>query len=983
MDEPGHNDGELSSRDAQLQEILRQLHNQALRLDQIERRLGLTNAPVTTAATGAAPPKPQPPPVPAPAPGPPAQPYQPRPFPAAAPIPPAGYAAPRPPGPGLAGEFASLRSHLKSIGEAVSGPGAVTPPVAGAPAPGPPAAAAPAPGTIPTPPVPPFGLPPVPQPAPPRSQPVDWENLIGGKWALWVGSVAVFVAVALFLAYTWVYLPPVARVAMGFVAGGMCLAGGYWARGRGEAWFSEGLSGAGLGLLYLSTWAAVHQYGLLSFELAFVLMAATTALGVGLAIHYDAVSLIGLSTLGGFLTPAVLNSTSAAPGSPYPFMIYLTVLNAGILVVTLFKRWDGIKWLSFIATTLLVAGWALPSYTTALRWPYFVFVTVLFEMFLGAACFYSVSRKEPTQDNDLLLLCADAFVYGVAGYAILGNALGAYPGALAAALSLAFLGLYLVVRVMAPENAALKQAAAGLALFYLTIAVPIQLKEGWITIAWSVQAAVLFTLGVRLQSAQLRRTGGIVWCLSLVPLAGVLLVGQPRLMVLFVNERALPLLVSALASAWMAAVGRVRAPAPAPPAVTGGLASAPIGTQTVFCLWAVAGGAWLIAQETHLGLSWHQWPSAGTWETGALYVTAILWCGYALLTYGLGSWLHHINFRMCSFIVLALAVALPLWAGIALSVTGWTPFWNLRWLSYVVVSLTLAALGWLIAREQQQVTASEREAVGGLPLLISLLVLWGVTLEVYASFEQGQFPTPASWQTAALFAIAGLWSIYAGVMLLLSFAWQQIRWRVCAYALGALATGLLLRTAATGMASGWPPLANARFLAFAVVTALLVMTTVTITKRRSSLKAAEAGMATPIALLAVGLVLWGLTQETFETCRFYSDTLGSHWDLWAQMAISLVWTVCGAAMLVGGIARAYRPIRLAALGLLSLTVLKVFLFDLGFLDTPLRIASFGGLGLALIFISWLYSRYGLDQHQTHLPKPPLGPGPQPLAGGGV
>jgi len=55
--------------------------------------------------------------------------------------------------------------------------------------------------------------------------------------------------------------------------------------------------------------------------------------------------------------------------------------------------------------------------------------------------------------------------------------------------------------------------------------------------------------------------------------------------------------------------------------------------------------------------------------------------------------------------------------------------------------------------------------------------------------------------------------------------------------------------------------------------------------------------------------------------------------------------------------RRYRPVRLFALVLLGLTVVKVFLADLGFLDTPYRILSFAGLGVALIGISWLYSRY--------------------------
>jgi hypothetical protein len=64
----------------------------------------------------------------------------------------------------------------------------------------------------------------------------------------------------------------------------------------------------------------------------------------------------------------------------------------------------------------------------------------------------------------------------------------------------------------------LQRAAAGLALFFLTIMIPIQLDQEWIAIAWSIQAAVLLTLGMRLNSRLLRRAGEIVWALSLLPL---------------------------------------------------------------------------------------------------------------------------------------------------------------------------------------------------------------------------------------------------------------------------------------------------------------------------------------------------------------------------------------------------------------------------------------------------------------------------------
>lgn len=184
-----------------------------------------------------------------------------------------------------------------------------------------------------------------------------------------------------------------------------------------------------------------------------------------------------------------------------------------------------------------------------------------------------------------------------------------------------------------------------------------------------------------------------------------------------------------------------------------------------------------------------------------------------------------------------------------------------------------------------------------------------------------------------------------------------------------LSIALLLDTAYDAVALAWQPVANARFFAFVLVVSFLIAAIGIMNRRRPELGAAERDASGSMLLLAVALLLWGLTQETYETCRFYQHVLGPNWTRAAQMAISLVWTLSGALLLIGGIVRGYRPVRLAALGLLGLTVLKVFLFDLSFLDTPLRILSFGGLGLALIFISWLYSRYGVG-HEAAAQQPP-------------
>ena len=176
----------------------------------------------------------------------------------------------------------------------------------------------------------------------------EWERIVGGKWALWVGSVAVFIAAAFFLAYAWKYLGDGGRLTVGFLAAIAFLVAGEMSRSRSQRWFSDGLLGAGLGLLYLNIWAGTQQYAIFSFHVGFVLMSLSTALGVILALRYDAVGLTALATIGGFLTPVLLQSNDGGTSQAVSFLTYIAVLNAGILAVSLFKRWRGMHFYMII-----------------------------------------------------------------------------------------------------------------------------------------------------------------------------------------------------------------------------------------------------------------------------------------------------------------------------------------------------------------------------------------------------------------------------------------------------------------------------------------------------------------------------------------------------------------------------------------------------------------------------------------------------------
>ena len=73
-------------------------------------------------------------------------------------------------------------------------------------------------------------------------------------------------------------------------------------------------------------------------------------------------------------------------------------------------------------------------------------------------------------------------------------------------------------------------------------------------------------------------------------------------------------------------------------------------------------------------------------------------------------------------------------------------------------------------------------------------------------------------------------------------------------------------------------------------------------------------------------------------------------------AISVVWASFSIVLMVLGFRNNDSIIRKIALGLIFLTLFKVFLFDISNISTPYRIISFVVLGLILILISYLYNR---------------------------
>jgi hypothetical protein len=114
-----------------------------------------------------------------------------------------------------------------------------------------------------------------------------------------------------------------------------------------------------------------------------------------------------------------------------------------------------------------------------------------------------------------------------------------------------------------------------------------------------------------------------------------------------------------------------------------------------------------------------------------------------------------------------------------------------------------------------------------------------------------------------------------------------------------------------------------------------------------------------IVLLGFDLVT-GETRDFFDRLATTTGTPGadnSGLRNLEQLTLSVLWLLYAIVLMGIGIWRRTRWLRVGAFALFGFIILKIFIYDLSFLQNPYRSVSFAGLGLILLAVSYLYQRY--------------------------
>jgi hypothetical protein len=755
----------------------------------------------------------------------------------------------------------------------------------------------------------------------------EWEALIGGNWANKLGVFVTVIALALLLKYAYAQLGPAGRVALSLgVSFAMLAAGVIFERREEYRTFSYGLIGGGWAALYTTVYAMHAMEAAKVVDnplLATVLLLFVVAGMIVHSLKYRSQTVTGLAYFIAFATLAMSEVTTFS-------VIVVIPLAASLLYVASRNQWDHFAVFGLVATYLTCAMHkdnGSPLWQTQAL---FLVYWLVFEAF-------DLMRA----DDWLLPLNA-------LGFLLLSSAKWAHAAPqdiwkLAAGAAVLYLGSTLVrARAGRWKPAVLLNSALA------TTAIVLKLHGQWVPLALLLEAELYYLAGVRFRSVYLRTMAGAIFGLEL----GILLIE---------DTMHLP------ARAWE-----------------------PVAALNVAVFY--------LNRALEVSEVWYGYAAAAM----AALVTGFeandawrgrVWTVMAIAPFAFGWWRRLFDFRMQGYLLAAAGVvataiytpypALSLAIGAAVAygfvlVTLWSPedrFGEnerdgLRVAASLVATTGAAALMW-------RIVPGEYLGVAWMGLAVAML-------------EAGLRDLPREFRVqACLVGLLGATRVAAfdlssplaltSAMLAYYFAWraqEEARGRVTDAAVFPgtlfLMAGLHAILPGAAVSTAWA--VTAVLLAEIPRRSLRAQSWIVAGVVFARCMAIDLASAHAIAAIAPVIACYwaamlrrprdgadrlcfSLLGTTLLAALIYHEVSGS--------VLTVAWGIEGVALLAAGFALPDRVPRLSGLALLLGCIAKLFLWDLRNLDTLPRIFSFIVLGLLLVGVSWVYTRFR-DQVRRYL-----------------
>jgi len=331
----------------------------------------------------------------------------------------------------------------------------------------------------------------------------------GGNALVRIGVVVLFFGVAFLLRYMAEHTHvPIEYRLTGVVLGSIALLVFGWRLRTARKGYALAVQGGGIGVLYLTVFAALRLYAVLPAAMAFPLLACVAVLSAVLAILQDSLWFALLGVTGGFLAPVL---ASTGQGSHVALFSYYAILNFGILAVAWYKAWRPLNIAGFVFTFAIGTAWGVLRYRPEDFTSTEPFLVLFFFFYLGIGVLFTLRQhvgRNGYLDGTLI------FGTPIVVFALQSSMLHERLMSLAYS-ALAMSAVYLMAALMLKQRRndpqpLLVEAFIALAVAFLTLAIPLALDARWNAVAWALEGSALVWVGCRQQRLLPRVCGALL-----------------------------------------------------------------------------------------------------------------------------------------------------------------------------------------------------------------------------------------------------------------------------------------------------------------------------------------------------------------------------------------------------------------------------------------------------------------------------------------
>jgi uncharacterized membrane protein len=343
------------------------------------------------------------------------------------------------------------------------------------------------------------------------------ERMVGMKWLNWVGALVTLAGIAFLLKFLYDrgLIGPAGRISIGMGIGIALLYLGEVRFRKLHDLFSQSVSAAGCGALFLTTFLSFKFYEFSGRTFTFAALCWFALFAVALAIVRRGPVLAFLGLLCAYLTPYLL---STGQDQAEALFAYLTVLALAAVVVNALRHWHGITSLAFVFSWIYFVGWFSRFYS-AERMTIAVIGAIGLILLAGVI---ALSRGFWTKIEIRLEECIVIAAASLTGLYYLWDILSSEHklmlGFMLCGLTLLILAALTTTYRRKVSTPVLESTLLGLASGSLLLVIPASFEANGAMMAWALAAVVFADMGIRARRMLLEVAAG--FCLMMGVIVG-------------------------------------------------------------------------------------------------------------------------------------------------------------------------------------------------------------------------------------------------------------------------------------------------------------------------------------------------------------------------------------------------------------------------------------------------------------------------------